>query len=123
MRELGVPGAAIDALAWDIRWREEDATSYRRLVVASQIPWEKTVSWNIDMKRAVELLDRFIQLSKEALEQDIEPETLQELPVVRKLQRVGEDVANGDEEAISALNDELEHAFESLINPQRGEAA
>jgi len=71
----------------------------------------------------LEILDRFIQLSKQALEQDIDPEALQDLPVVRKLQRMGEDVANGDEEAIRAVSDELEHAFEALINPKQGEAA
>lgn len=71
----------------------------------------------------LEVLDRFIQLSKEALEQDIDPESIQDLAIVRKLQRVGEDVANGDQAAMDELNEELEHAFEALMNPQRGEAA
>lgn len=71
----------------------------------------------------LQLLDRFIQLSREALEQDIGPETLQGLPIIRKLQRVGEDVANGEEEAISKIKEELEQSFESLMSSHRGDAA
>lgn len=70
----------------------------------------------------LELLDRFIELAREALAQDIEPEALQGLPILRKLQRTGEEVANGDEQAIAQIREELEHAFESLMDPHRGES-
>jgi len=71
----------------------------------------------------LELLDRFIQLAREALEHDIDPEAIQALPVVRKLQRMGEDIENGDEASLKGLGDELEEAFDGLVNPQSGAAA
>lgn len=71
----------------------------------------------------LELLDRFLQLSRGALEQGVTPETIQALPLVRRLQRVGEDIGNGEQARFSELGEEVERAFQDLMHDGRGEAA
>ncbi len=66
------------------------------------------------------LLDRFLDLAGEAVAAGIDPDTLPALAVVRRLQRMGEEIPNEQKQAFDTLTRELEDAFAKL---QRGNKA
>ena len=70
----------------------------------------------------LELMHRFVELSEEALGLGISPEVVQELPLIRRLQRVGEDMENGDGEAMAALSEQMESSYQGLMQPHREKA-
>ncbi|WP_137893154.1 V-type ATP synthase subunit A [Ramlibacter sp. 2FC] len=60
------------------------------------------------------LLGRFVDLAEQAVAQGQAPERLTQLDVFRKLQRMGEDIPEGQAQGFSRLGDELEQAFAQL---------
>jgi V/A-type H+/Na+-transporting ATPase subunit A len=70
----------------------------------------------------LELLDRFIDLAKDTFGQGVEPEAIQSLSVIRRLQRMGDDIANEDDKAIEDLGISMENAFKTLVDENAEEA-
>lgn len=68
-------------------------------------------------------LDRFLDLAQTAVTSGIDPDTLPGLPVVRRLQRMGEDIPNESKEAFTTLGQELEDAFATLQQGNKAENA
>jgi V/A-type H+-transporting ATPase subunit A len=60
------------------------------------------------------ILMRFIELAGEALDADISPEQIVELPILRRLQRLGEELGEDQIDSIEKLWHSLETEFESL---------
>lgn len=60
------------------------------------------------------LLGRFIELAEQAVAQGHPPERLAQLDIFRKLQRMGEDIPEGQPQGFSQLGDDLEQAFAQL---------
>lgn len=60
------------------------------------------------------LLDRFLDLTKEAVAAGIDPDILPGLPVMRRLQRMGEDISNEQIQAFDTLSRELDETFDQL---------
>ena len=60
------------------------------------------------------LIDRFIDLATRAVEQGADPDTLPALPVVRRIQRIGDDVANDRLGEIETTAEELERELGAL---------
>ena len=70
----------------------------------------------------MQLINRFIRLSEEAVDQGIGIETISTLPVLRKLMRMGEEIGEDDLEKFAELNTELDSAFTDLMrDTRRGE--
>ena len=60
------------------------------------------------------LINRFIDRAEQAVQMNIAMESLQALPVLRRLRRMGEEIAEGDWERFHELERELESAFSRL---------
>lgn len=60
------------------------------------------------------LLGRFIELAEQAVAQGQPPESLAQLDIFRKLQRMGEEIPEGQPQGFSQLGDDLEQAFAQL---------
>ncbi len=58
--------------------------------------------------------DDFLSQSQRVVEAGVDPDTILTLPVVRRVQRMGEDIANDDLEAFSALTHDISTAFSAL---------
>ena len=70
----------------------------------------------------MQLINRFIRLSEDAVDLDIGIETISSLPVLRKLMRMGEEIGEDDLEKFAELNTELDSAFTDLMrDTRRGE--
>ncbi len=63
----------------------------------------------------MQLLSRFIDLSQQAIEQGADIEAINNLPLLRRLRRMSEDIGEEELELYDALRKELENAFASLI--------
>jgi V/A-type H+-transporting ATPase subunit A len=60
------------------------------------------------------LLGRFIELAEKGVAQGRLPEDLGRMEVFRRLQRMGEDIGEGQQERFRRLEDDLEHAFTAM---------
>ncbi len=63
----------------------------------------------------LELVDFFVQRAQTLVGQGLEPESLLALPVVRRLQRMGEEISNDAVDDFETLRHELEDAFDALV--------
>jgi V/A-type H+-transporting ATPase subunit A len=68
--------------------------------------------------KMLELVDDFIRHAEQAVQQGVDPDLLLTLPVTRRLQRLGEDIANEELERFDELTHEVGHAFSSLAAGQ-----
>jgi V/A-type H+-transporting ATPase subunit A len=62
----------------------------------------------------LKLILRFVALTEAALEDGISPQRIGELDVLRRLQRMGEEIGEGELEKFSGLNESVEAAMASL---------
>ncbi|MFW6197817.1 MAG: hypothetical protein ACOC5B_03045 [Myxococcota bacterium] len=60
------------------------------------------------------VLTKFIQLAEQALEAGVAPEQIEDLPVLRRLRRMGEEIGNDDLVAFDAIENETEMALTGL---------
>jgi V/A-type H+-transporting ATPase subunit A len=67
------------------------------------------------------LIDYFIQRAQALVEADVDPDTLLTLPVVRKLQRMGEDIDNDSLDDFERLTHELDDALDALAPSMKEE--
>ncbi|MBF0462370.1 MAG: V-type ATP synthase subunit A [Magnetococcales bacterium] len=63
--------------------------------------------------RMMGLLDRFMDLAAKAVEGEMTVEQIRVLPLLRHLQRMGEEIGEGEEEAFAQLEEGMEKAFRS----------
>jgi V/A-type H+-transporting ATPase subunit A len=68
------------------------------------------------------LIDRFIDLSADAVAAGISVEDIGRLPVLRELRRMGEEIPNDEPERFDALGKALETAFMQLAARGAGDA-
>lgn len=69
----------------------------------------------------MQMINRFIRLSRNAIELNHSVESISALPVMRKLRRMGEEIGEDDLEHFDDLREELDQAFEQLtrsVNPR-----
>ncbi len=64
--------------------------------------------------RMLRLLDRFIELAQKAVAKGISPSRIGQLELFRRLQRMGEEIGEGDWERFDTLQSEMEEAFHGL---------
>lgn len=69
--------------------------------------------------RMMQLLARFIRLSEKAIEQGVDIEHINSLPLLRKLRRMSEDISEEEIEAYEALRAEQEEAFAQLTTKRK----
>lgn len=62
----------------------------------------------------LQLILRFIELAERALEAGASPQAIADLPVLRRLQRMGEEIGEGDSAGFDALRLALEKAMAEL---------
>ena len=65
--------------------------------------------------KMMQLLSRFIRLSEKAIEQGVDIELINNLPLIRKLRRMGEDISEAEIEQYDDLRTEQEEAFAKLV--------
>jgi V/A-type H+-transporting ATPase subunit A len=68
------------------------------------------------------LIDRFIELSADAVAAGAGVEDIGTMPVLRELRRMGEEISNDETEAFEALGKKLETAFVQLAVREAGDA-
>ncbi|MGD8560793.1 MAG: V-type ATP synthase subunit A, partial [Gammaproteobacteria bacterium] len=75
-------------------------------------------------KQAVmmQLLNRFIDLSQQAIEQHVEIDTIHNLPLLRRLRRMNEDIAEERLEEFEVLRADMEKAFAILTKKEASHA-
>ncbi|MGB5518713.1 MAG: V-type ATP synthase subunit A [Gammaproteobacteria bacterium] len=71
----------------------------------------------------MQMINRFIKLSENAIDLDIPVESISTLPVMRKLKRMGEEIGEDDLDNFDDLRIELEEAFTQLIRHAKRETA
>ncbi len=71
----------------------------------------------------LELLDQFMDLAEEAVTAGADPDAFYALPVMRKVQRAGDDVANDDLDAIKDIGREMDEAFAGMTRAGTRESA
>jgi V/A-type H+-transporting ATPase subunit A len=69
----------------------------------------------------MKLINRFIQLSADAVDMDIAIETISSLPLMRRLMRMGEELGEDDLDRYQDLELELENAFTELMRSSKKE--
>jgi len=69
------------------------------------------------------ILDRFFDLAEDALARGVHPSDIAQMKCVRLLQRLGEDVADGDLARFGALDESLEREFAALAAAEEPDAA
>jgi V/A-type H+-transporting ATPase subunit A len=70
----------------------------------------------------MQMINRFIKHSENAVEMNISVETISALPVMRKLMRMGEEIGEDDLEKYNDLRMELDTAFTDLTRTSKQEA-
>ncbi|MDX1698932.1 MAG: hypothetical protein R3308_11620 [Thiohalobacterales bacterium] len=70
----------------------------------------------------MQLIERFIELSTAAVEAGVRVEDIGQLPVLRKLRRMGEEIANDEPEQLEVLGKALETAFMQMTVRETGDA-
>jgi V/A-type H+-transporting ATPase subunit A len=70
----------------------------------------------------LKLIARFVELGEVAVQKAIAPQRIIELPMFRRLQRMGEEIAEEDIEAMAALGAQMEEEFEALYREAGGTA-
>jgi V/A-type H+-transporting ATPase subunit A len=70
----------------------------------------------------MQMINRFIRLSRNAVELSHSVESISALPVMRKLRRMGEEIGEDDLDDFDGLRDELDEAFEQLTRSGKHEA-
>jgi len=70
--------------------------------------------------KMMQLLARFIRLSEKAIEQGVDIELINNLPLLRKLKRMSEDIGETELERYDALRAEQEEAFAALTHETVG---
>jgi V/A-type H+-transporting ATPase subunit A len=68
--------------------------------------------------RMMQLLSRFILLSQQAVEQGVDIELINNLPLLRRLRRMSEDIGEDKLEQYDELRTELENAFATLMKKE-----
>jgi len=63
----------------------------------------------------MQLLSHFIDVSQQAIDQGVDIEAINNLPLLRRLRRMSEDIGEEDLEQYDALRKEMEDAFASLL--------
>jgi V/A-type H+-transporting ATPase subunit A len=71
----------------------------------------------------LELLDHFMQQAREVVGAGVEPDTLMRLPVMRRLQRAGEDVPADRLQEFETITRELDTALQELVRGADQESA
>jgi V/A-type H+-transporting ATPase subunit A len=64
--------------------------------------------------RMMQLLTRFIELSEQAIDQKVDFELINTLPILRRLRRMNEDIGEQDMEQFETLRTDMENAFATL---------
>ena len=70
----------------------------------------------------MKIINRFIDLSEAAVEQQINIEAINALPVMRRLRRMGEEIGEDRLEDFEELRQELEGAFTHLVREAPADA-
>jgi V/A-type H+-transporting ATPase subunit A len=70
----------------------------------------------------LELIDYFIQRAQALVAAGVDPDTLLTLPVVRRLQRMGEDIDNDSLEDFDSLTHALDDAMDALAPSMQDES-
>jgi V/A-type H+-transporting ATPase subunit A len=70
----------------------------------------------------MQLLNRFIDLSQQAIEQHVEIDTIHNLPLLRRLRRMNEDIAEERLEEFEVLRADMEKAFAILTKKEASHA-
>jgi V/A-type H+-transporting ATPase subunit A len=68
--------------------------------------------------KMMQLLSRFIHLSQQAIEQGTDIELINNLPLLRRLRRMSEDIGEDHLDQYDALRTELENAFATLVKKE-----
>ncbi|WP_455197406.1 ATP synthase beta subunit C-terminal domain-containing protein, partial [Kaarinaea lacus] len=68
--------------------------------------------------RMMQLLSRFIHMSQQAIEQGVDIELINNLPLLRRLRRMSEDIGESNLEQYDELRTELENAFAALVKKE-----
>ena len=68
--------------------------------------------------RMMQLLSRFIHMSQQAIEQGVDIELINNLPLLRRLRRMSEDIGENNLERYDELRTELENAFAALVKKE-----
>jgi V/A-type H+-transporting ATPase subunit A len=71
----------------------------------------------------MQLINRFIRLSEDAIAVDVGMETISSMPVLRKLMRMGEEIGEEDIDKFAVLNTELDARFTDLMRGTTGKEA
>ena len=70
----------------------------------------------------LKLIARFVELGESAVQKAIAPQRIIGLPMFRRLQRMGEEIAEDDIEEMTALGAQMEEEFETLYREAEGAA-
>jgi V/A-type H+-transporting ATPase subunit A len=71
----------------------------------------------------LQLLMRFIDLAEEAVGRGVSPENISAMPILRKLQRLGEEYGEDRIDALSALARDVDEAFHALEAEETSDAS
>ncbi|MGK7909348.1 MAG: V-type ATP synthase subunit A [Synechococcus sp.] len=71
----------------------------------------------------MKLITRFIDLSLEAIEQQVDIESITNLPLLRRLRRMNEDLGEDDMEQFNVLRADMENAFGKLMKQRTSDAS
>ena len=71
----------------------------------------------------MQMISRFIRLSRNAVELNHSVESISALPVMRKLRRMGEEIGEDDLDDFDDLREELDEAFEQMTRSGKQEVA
>ncbi|MDH5324659.1 MAG: V-type ATP synthase subunit A [Gammaproteobacteria bacterium] len=64
----------------------------------------------------MQLLSRFIELSSNAVQQQVSMESIHSLPILRRIRRMGEEIGEDDLPGFGLLNNEMERVFSQLMS-------
>ena len=70
----------------------------------------------------MQLLTRFIELSEQAIEQRVDFELIGNLPILRRLRRMSEEIGEHDMDKFETLRTELEQVFSTLAKQEPANA-
>ena len=69
----------------------------------------------------MKMIDRFIDLSENAIKMDVSAESIAALPIMRRLMRMGEEIGEDDLDKFKELRSELDGAFTQLMHTEKKE--
>ena len=63
----------------------------------------------------MQLLNDFIDLAEQALEQNVEIDNIANMPLLRRIRRMNEDIGEDQLEEFETLTNDMENAFAKLV--------